>query len=91
MKTIEELLKEKNLTPEEERNLHELIEECKQREADIQKASEESQEALDRLGNTCLSMLNSLKELNESSQNLAVRIEGIASVLDPAPSKRILH
>ena len=39
-KTVDSALREKNVTPEEEKQLREIIEECRAREAEIKQASE---------------------------------------------------
>ena len=49
IKTIDELIKAKKLTPEEQEKLREIIEECRIRETQIQEASDATQQNLESL------------------------------------------
>jgi archaellum component FlaC len=80
-KTVDDLLREKGVTPAEEEQLREVIEECRMREADIKKASESARENMEKLADTLKMIVdtfavvsNSVDELHNEVQRLQLRM-----------------
>jgi archaellum component FlaC len=80
-KTVDDLLGEKGVTPEEEKQLREVIEECRMREADIKRASASARENMEKLADTLKMIVdtfavvsNSVDELHDEVQRLQLRM-----------------
>ena len=80
-KTVDSLLREKNVTAEEEEQLREIIEECRMREAQIKEASDAARQNMEKLADTLKMVFdtfavisNSVDELHDEVQRLQLRM-----------------
>jgi len=73
IKSVEEFLKEKNLSPEEMEIHKELIRECLEREACIRKSGEETRNNLERLSEMLSLILKKLEESREILGEIELR------------------
>lgn len=90
-KTIDDLLREKNLTSEEVERHRELIEECRMREDQIRAYSRASQESMRRMTDELIKMARTAEELWQETQKLSNRVNGIYLRVTPAPAKKVYH
>lgn len=81
IKTIDDLIKAKKLTSEELEKLQEVIEECRNREAQIQEASDAAKRSLEGLSrsfgaiiDTISSVGRAVDELYEEMERLQLRL-----------------
>ena len=81
IKTIDDLIKAKKLTSEELEKLQEVIEECRNREAQIQEASDAAKRSLEGLSrsfgaiiDTIASVGRAVDELYEEMERLQLRL-----------------
>jgi chromosome segregation ATPase len=91
VKTIDELLREKNLTPEELERHRELIEECRVRETKLSEYSRASQESMKKMNDELIKLARSAEELWQEAQKLTNRVNGIYLRVTPAPEKKVYH
>jgi chromosome segregation ATPase len=91
VKTIEDLLREKNLTPEEYERHKQLIEECKVREAQINEYSQASRENIKKMSEELDRLTRSAGELWQAAEKLSQRVSGIYLQVAPAPAKKVYH
>jgi chromosome segregation ATPase len=91
VKTIGDLLREKNLTPEELERHRELIEECKAREAQINEYSRASQDSMKRMNDELDKLARTAEELWQEAQKLTNRVNGIYLRVMPAADKKVYH
>jgi wyosine [tRNA(Phe)-imidazoG37] synthetase (radical SAM superfamily) len=91
VKTIDDLLREKNLTPEEMEKHRELIEECRMREAQIRAYTRSSQESMKKMNEELGKLARTAEELWQEAQRLTRRVNGIYLRVTPAPDKKVYH
>jgi hypothetical protein len=91
VKTIDDLLREKNLTPEEMERHRELIAECRVREAQINEYSRASQESMKKMTDELIKLARTAEELWQEAQKLTNRVNGIYLRATPAPDKKAYH
>ncbi len=91
IKTIEDLLREKNLTSEEMERHRELIEECRMREDQIRAYSRASQESMKKMTDELIRMARTAEELWQEAQRLSNRVNGIYLRVTPVPAKKVYH
>jgi chromosome segregation ATPase len=91
VKTIEDLLREKKLTPEELEQHRELIAECKARESQINAYSQASQESMKKMTDELNKLARTAEELWQEAQKLTNRVNGIYLRATPAPDKKVYH
>ena len=91
VKTIDDLIREKNLSPEEIERHRMLIEECRQREAQIREYSRATRESVNRMTEELDKLSRTAGELWQEAQQLASRIHGIQLRLTPAPERKVYH
>lgn len=91
VKTIDDLLREKNLTPEELERHRELIEECRVRETQLGEYSRASQESMKKMNDELIKLARSAEELWQEAQKLTNRVNGIYLRVTPAPEKKVYH
>ena len=65
-KTVDSLLREKGVTPEEEEQLREIIEECRTREAQIKEASESARQNMEKLADTLKMVFDTFAVISNS-------------------------
>ncbi len=91
VKTIDDLLREKNLTPEEMERHRELIEECRARESQINEYSRASQESMRKMTDELDKLARTAEELWQEAQKLTNRVNGIYLRVTPAPARKVYH
>jgi seryl-tRNA synthetase len=91
VKTIDDLLREKNLTLEELERHRELIAECKAREGQIKEYSRASQESMKKMTDELIKLARTAEELWQEAQKLTNRVNGIYLRATPAPDKKVYH
>ncbi len=91
VKTIDDLLREKNLTPEEMERHRELIAECRTREAQINEYSRASQENVRKMTAELDKLARTAEELWQEAQKLTTRVNGIYLRVTPAPARKVYH
>jgi chromosome segregation ATPase len=91
IKTIDDLLREINLTPEELEQHRELIEECKARETQINEYSRASQESMKKMTDELDKLARTAEELWQEAQKLTSRVNGIYLRVTPAPDRKVYH
>ena len=70
IKTIEDLIKAKKLTPEEQEKLREIIEECRIRETQIQEASDATQQNLESLSRSFGLIVSTVSDVGKAVDEL---------------------
>jgi polyhydroxyalkanoate synthesis regulator phasin len=70
IKTIDELIKAKKLTPEEQEKLREIIEECRIRETQIQEASDATQQNLEILSRSFGLIVSTVSDVGKAVDEL---------------------
>jgi hypothetical protein len=75
IKTVDELIRAKDLTAEEEENLKDIIEECRLRESQIKMASEEARRNLEGLSQTFSSLMNGIFNVGRAVDELQIEVE----------------
>jgi chromosome segregation ATPase len=91
VKTIEDLLREKKLTPEELEQHRELIAECKARESQINDYSRASQESMKKMTDELNKLARTAEELWQEAQKLTTRVNGIYLRVTPTPARKAYH
>jgi hypothetical protein len=91
VKTIEDVLREKNLTPEELERHRELIEECRTREIQINEYSRASQVSMNKMTDELVKLARTAEELWQEAQKLTNRVNGIYLRVTPAADKKVYH
>ncbi len=91
VKTIDDLLREKNLTPEEMERHRELIAECRARESQINEYSRASQESMRKMTVELDKLARTAEELWQEAQKLTNRVNGIYLRVTPAPARKVYH
>jgi wyosine [tRNA(Phe)-imidazoG37] synthetase (radical SAM superfamily) len=88
VKSIDDLLREKNLTPEELEKHRELIAECRLREAQISEYTRASQESMKKMNDELSKLARTAEELWQEAQRLTHRVNGIYLRVTPASTDR---
>lgn len=88
-KTIDDLIREKNLSPEELKRHRELIEECRARETRIREYSRATHESMRRMTEELDKLNRTAQELWQEAQTLSQRVSGIC--LRMAPARKVYH
>ncbi len=91
VKTIDDLLREKNLTPEEMERHRELIAECRARETQINEYSRASQENVRKMTAELDKLARTAEELWQEAQKLTTRVNGIYLRVTPTPARKVYH
>jgi hypothetical protein len=91
VKTIDDLLREKNLTPEEMERYRELIAECRVRETQISEYSRASQESMKKMTDELIKLARTAEELWQEAQKLTNRVNGIYLRATPTPERKVYH
>jgi chromosome segregation ATPase len=88
VKTIDDLLREKNLTPEEMEEHRELIAECRLREAQISEYTRASQKSMKKMNDELDRLARTAEELWREAQKLTHRVNGICLRVTPSSTDR---
>jgi polyhydroxyalkanoate synthesis regulator phasin len=91
VKTINDLIREKDLSPEEIKRHRELIEECRTREAQIREYSRASHESMRRMTEELDKLNRTAQELWQEAQRLSQRVSGVCLRVAPAPARKVYH
>jgi hypothetical protein len=91
VKTIDDPLREKNLTTEELERHRELIAECRVREAQISEYSRASQESMKKMNDELFKLARTAEELWQEAQKLTNRVNGIYLRVMPIPERKVYH
>jgi uncharacterized coiled-coil DUF342 family protein len=91
VKTIDDLLREKNLTPEEMEEHRELIEECRAREVQLKEYARATHESMRRMTEELDKMSRMAEELWQEAQRLSQRVNGIYLHVAPATMRKVYH
>lgn len=91
VKTIDDLLREINLTPEELELHRDLIEECRGREAQIKEYSRITGESMRRMTEELDRLNRTAEELWQEAKKLSQRINGIYLRSMPEPARKVYH
>ncbi|OPY61325.1 MAG: hypothetical protein A4E57_04216 [Syntrophorhabdaceae bacterium PtaU1.Bin034] len=75
IKTVDGLLKAKALTPEEEDQLHDIIEECRTRERQIREASRVARQNLESLSRSFGMVMETIATVSKSIDDLHEEVE----------------
>ncbi len=91
VKTIDDLIREKNLSAEELERHRELIEECRAREVQLKEYSRATRESMRRMTEELDKMNRTAEELWQEAQRLSQRVNGIYLHVAPAPTRKVYH
>ena len=91
VKTIDDLIRDKDLSAEELERHRELIEECRTREVQLQEYSRATRESMQRMTDEIDKMSRTAEELWQEAQRLTQRVNGIYLRVTPAPDKKVYH
>ncbi len=91
VKTIDDLIREKELTAEELERHRELIEECRAREAQLKEYSRATRESMAKRTQELDKMSRTAKELWQEAQRLSRRVNGIYLHVAPASARKVYH
>ncbi len=91
VKTIDDLIREKNLSPEEIERHRALIEECRQREAQIEEYTRATRESMRRMTEELDKLSRTAGELWQEAQRLSRRVNGLQLRIAPAPDRKTYH
>ena len=91
VKTIDDLIREKGLSPEEIKRHRDLIEECRQRESQIRDYSRATHESMRRMTEELEKLGRTAGELWQEAQRLASRVHGIQLRIAQAPERKTYH
>jgi polyhydroxyalkanoate synthesis regulator phasin len=70
IRTVDDLIKAKNLTPEEEEKLRDIIEECRMREVQIQEASDAARQNIEGLTRTFGTIVDTIAHVGRAVDEL---------------------
>ena len=87
VKTIEDLIRDKDLSAEELEQHRELIEECRAREVQLKEYSRATRESMRRMTEELDKMSRTAEDLWQEAQRLSQRVNGIYLHVAPAPCK----
>jgi len=90
-KTIDDLIREKDLSAEELERHQELIEECRTREAQLKEYSRATRESMRRMTEELDRMSRTAEELWQEAQRLSQRVNGIYLHVAPVPMRKVYH
>ncbi len=91
VKTIDDLIREKDLTAEELERHRELIEECRVRETQLKEYSKATRESVVKMTEELDKLSRTAQELWQEAQRLSRRVNGIYLHVAPAASKKVYH
>ena len=91
VKTIDDLIREKDLTAEELERHRELIEECRAREAQLKEYSRATRESMAKMTEELDKLSRTAEELWQEAQRLSRRVNGIYLHVAPAPARKVYH
>jgi hypothetical protein len=83
IRTIDDLIKAKRLTPEEEEQLRDIIEECKLREQQIKEASDSARRNLEALTMAFGTIIGAIATVNQGIGDLHDEVERLQLKLMP--------
>ena len=89
LKTIDDLIREKDLSAQELERHRELIDECRAREVQLQEYSRATRESMQRMTEELDRMSRKAEELWHEAQRLSQRVNGI--YLHVAPARKVYH
>ena len=91
VKTIDDLIREKDLTAEELERHRELIEECRVREAQLKEYSKATRESMVKMTEELDKLSRTAQELWQEAQRLSRRVNGIYLHVAPAAARKVYH
>jgi polyhydroxyalkanoate synthesis regulator phasin len=91
VKTIDDLIRDKDLSAEELERHRELIEECRAREVQLKEYSRATRESMRRMTEELDKMNRTAEELWQEAQRLSRRVNGIYLHVAPAPMRKVYH
>ena len=91
VKTIDDLIREKDLTAEELERHRELIEECRVREAQLKEYSKATRESMVKMTEELDKLSRTAQELWQEAQRLSRRVNGIYLHVAPPAAKKAYH
>jgi polyhydroxyalkanoate synthesis regulator phasin len=91
VKTIDDLIRDKDLSAEEFERHRELIEECRAREVQLKEYSRATRESMRRMTEELDKMSRTAEELWQEAQRLSQRVNGIYLHVAPAPKRKVYH
>jgi len=91
VKTIDDLIRDKDLSAEELERHRELIEECRAREVQLKEYSRATRESMRRMTEELDKMSRTAEELWQEAQRLSQRVNGIYLHVAPAPMRKVYH
>ena len=68
--TVDELIRSKNLSPEEEEQLREIIEECRRREILIKEASDNARQNIESLARSFGAIVETISDVGKAVEDL---------------------
>jgi uncharacterized coiled-coil DUF342 family protein len=68
--TVDELIRSKNLSPEEEEQLREIIEECRRREVLIKEASDSARQNIESLARSFGAIVETISDVGKAVEDL---------------------
>ena len=83
IKTVEDLIKAKNLTAEEEEKLRDVIEECRIREIQIREASEAARHNLEGLSRSFALIVDTIAAVGKGVSELQAEVERLQLKMMP--------
>jgi hypothetical protein len=75
IKTVDDLIRAKKLTPEEEEQLREIIEECRNRETQIQEASDTAKRNIEGLSRSFGVIVDTISSVGKAVDELYGEVE----------------
>lgn len=91
VKTIDDLIRDKDLSAEELEQHRELIEECRAREVQLKEYSRATRESMRRMTEELDKMSRTAEELWQEAQRLSQRVNGIYLHVAPASMRKVYH
>lgn len=83
IKTVDDLIKAKNLTPEEEEQLRDIIDECRKREAQILEASETARQNIEGLTKSFCVIVDTISHVGRAVDELHEEVEKLQLKMMP--------
>ncbi len=89
IKTVDDLIRAKNLTPEEEEQLRDIIEECRKREVQIQEASDTAKRNIEGLTKSFGMIVDTISNVGKAVDELHDEVERLQ--LRMMPEAQFFH
>ena len=89
IKTVDDLIRAKNLTPEEEEELRNIIEECRKREVQIQEASDTAKRNIESLTKSFGMIVDTISNVGKAVDELHDEVERLQ--LRMMPEAQFFH